>query len=489
MANPRDISTLILQEGPGCFMSKLDQKNAYKNIGVTPTQYRLQGFSWLGRYFVEICLIFGSAAAPSQYDTVSGAFTSVVRALSQTKRSNLKRALDDQVCISKCLHDNKKFVTKYIETAKEINLPLADPSDPEKTFLYQTKGKILGVVFCTKTMTWSFDERKINKFMFCLQETKNRPVCSLRQLQRSLGVIESILLLTPILKCFKTPVIRDLKRAYKKSPIVLSSQTIFNIHGWLHALEALKSGFPLVDIHEKPPEDSLCLIADAAGLANGDKMSHNIGVGVAIFVKSTEDIFVACSERWDNKFIQSSFDDKDKFIGNKSTTLETLGVILALFHAAKNAQNNHVILQCDNIAVIYALLNGRSKTDSWADMFISALLFVSISLQCKIWPQHCPRLSSKPAVVADLLSRDDEKGRKFVSHLHIPVLKGWPPCISDWMKNPRLDDNFRFNLLRDFRAKLQGIKVATLRAKVKHGLRWLPLFFWHRGSTELPPRN
>ena len=109
MANPRDISTLRLQEGPGCYMSKLDQKNTYKNIGVTPTQ-----FCWLERYFVEVCLIFGSASAPSQYDTVSGAFTSVVRALSQTKRSNLERSLDDQVCISKSLNDNKKFVTKYI---------------------------------------------------------------------------------------------------------------------------------------------------------------------------------------------------------------------------------------------------------------------------------------------------------------------------------------------------------------------------------------
>ena len=161
MANPRDISTLSLQEGPGCYMSKLNQKNTYKNIGVTPTQYRLEGFRWLGRYFIEVCLVFGSASAPSQYDTVSGAFTSVVRALSQTKRSNLERALDDQVCISKSLHDNKKFVTKYIETAKEIKLPLAEPSDPEKTFLFQTKGKILGVVFCTISMTWLFDERKI----------------------------------------------------------------------------------------------------------------------------------------------------------------------------------------------------------------------------------------------------------------------------------------------------------------------------------------
>ena len=107
-----------------------------------------------------------------------------------------------------------------------------------------------------------------------------------------------------------------------------------------------------------------------------------------------------------------------------------------------------------------------ARQDSWADMFISALLCIAISLQCKIWPQHCPWLSSKPTVVADLLSQDDEKGRKFVLHLHIPFLKGWPPCITDWMKNPRLDD-LRFNLLKDFRTKLQGIKVATIRVKFR----------------------
>lgn len=379
----------------------------------------------------------------------------MIKALTKTNPIHIPRALDDQICITASKEENERFILKYLQVAKQICLPMADLADKNKAFLFKTKGRILGVEFDTSDMTWTLDDDKIHHYMFYLQEAKNKAKCSLNLLRRIIGMINSVTLLCPILRCYTAPILLDVKRAYRSSPIILSASCVLHINGWLNVLEALKSRFPLGGLVEKPHESAIYMISDAAGLSTASTLTFNIGVGAAIFEGKSGRVTYACSDRWDPNFIQYTFDPTGKFIGNKTTTLEAMGLILPLYHHAKHIMNKDIVIQCDNIAVVYALEKGRSKTDNWASMFVGALIFVATVLQCRLWPIHCKRLSTTPAMVADLLTRDDLKGRDQVARMKIPVITGWPSAVKRWMQDPRLSDDFRLSLLNDFQDKIK----------------------------------
>ena len=69
MDSAKKISHQIYRKGVGCKISKLDHSAAYKIIPTKPSQWRLQGFTWLGKYYVDKQLVFGSKSAVPNYDS------------------------------------------------------------------------------------------------------------------------------------------------------------------------------------------------------------------------------------------------------------------------------------------------------------------------------------------------------------------------------------------------------------------------------------
>jgi hypothetical protein len=48
--------------GQGALMMKADWSDAYKHVAVRSEDIKLQWFSWLGKYFAELCLVFGTVS-------------------------------------------------------------------------------------------------------------------------------------------------------------------------------------------------------------------------------------------------------------------------------------------------------------------------------------------------------------------------------------------------------------------------------------------
>jgi hypothetical protein len=57
--------------GRHCTMAKIDWAAAYKHVAVRPEDIPLQYFSWLGRDFVELMLVFGGASSAGLYDRLA----------------------------------------------------------------------------------------------------------------------------------------------------------------------------------------------------------------------------------------------------------------------------------------------------------------------------------------------------------------------------------------------------------------------------------
>ena len=72
MSSARQFRQAVLRAGKGALMSKLDMKDAYKNVPAKVEDFRLQGMQWLGAYFVDTQQIFGATPAVANYDNLGG---------------------------------------------------------------------------------------------------------------------------------------------------------------------------------------------------------------------------------------------------------------------------------------------------------------------------------------------------------------------------------------------------------------------------------
>ena len=453
MSTPKQVADTIYSVGKNAVISKMDHVSAYKLVPVKPEQFYLQGFRWLGKIFIEIRLIFGSRSSVPNYDDFHNTFSLLVRTRTNTDPQFLKRTLDDQISImpeSIC----NKFVERYLEFAKEINLPLADMSGEDKAFLYRKSGTVLGVYFDTVNLTWKYSEGKRLTHMKILQDALRVPLITKEMCHKVAGVVNTLMQLCPPLRYLRAPLISQLKHLYDYSPLPLDSQTARLLNIWLHIFDTLKCGYPIPKFLSNPPFKALGFVTDAAGLPDPKNPPvFDVGVGATGFIMPSDSIKYVGQALWPQQFV-NNVDSQNKLFGRKTTLLEAIGLLLPLFHNVKYISGKHVVLYVDNLPTVWAMKKGRSKTDDYTSTIVAAINHIAVSIPCKLYVKHCPRLSTSPAMIADLLTRTDEKGLNFAKKYCQNMVTGWPKALIEWMENPSRDIDLGQKNWKDFEIKL-----------------------------------
>lgn len=456
MSSPSLVAKKLYSIGKGAYLSKIDHQSAYKLVPTHFDHLFLQGFFWLQKYFLETSQIFGAKSAVPNYDRLHKGFSDIIKVKSETIDLYLERQLDDQIVMTKTLAENKKFVEEYLNLAKIIKLPLAPLDKPDKAFLYQQAGVILGIHFDTNNMSWLLPEDKRVKYSNYISDILTGDKVTQNQLQKLLGMINFIVQMCPLLKFFRTPLIADLKNSYEFEPLYLDADTIDCLHQWLFVLEELKHGFPISNMNKCPPAKSIVFVTDAAGCASSTS-EHELGIGAVGYVMphcEMRDFFYIGQCMWPEQFILNLFDDEGKKFGNKTTFLETIGLLISIYHNYKLIHNKHVVCMVDNVAVVWAFINGRSRQDPFTSLIVSVINHIAGSTPFKLYVEHLPRVSNMPALIADTLSRTDPKGKYLIENIGRPVKSDWPPTLKTWLLNPVIDWDLRSKILADFRASL-----------------------------------
>ena len=114
-------------------------------IRVHPDDVWMQGFTWLGKVFFEVCLVFGTSSSAGIYDAVAKVVLYVAAALASFPLHLCIQHLDD-VCACSPEGSNAvdSFYSSYLNTCKQLNIQLAKPTDPDKCFSPRTDGQVLG---------------------------------------------------------------------------------------------------------------------------------------------------------------------------------------------------------------------------------------------------------------------------------------------------------------------------------------------------------
>ena len=145
--------------------------------------------------------------------------------------------------------------------------------------------------------------------------------------------------------------------------------------------------------------------------------------------------------------IRFGTDSKGKRFGDKSTTLELIGLLLPFILVPEKLRRQHVVMKVDNMACIFGWESRHVVEDRSASILLRCLRVISAYLETVVHVVHLPRVSSWESVMVDDMSRQKtttEGQRDLLNsfgHLKLPAI------FKEWLKNPVDDWNLPFKLL------------------------------------------
>jgi hypothetical protein len=270
--------------GPGARITKLDMKDAYKLVPAKTSDYRLQGFEWLGRLFIDTQQIFGSAAAAANFDKLASTVLRIVLSELRARRISIHRTLDDVVSIVPASSSKSaEFAATYRRIADRLNIELAaDCPKHDKAFTDETWGTVLGIVFDTLIQCWRMPEHKVKQLLLDTGNFVTAGWVSLEETQKVAGRINHLAQMLPFLRAFRRP-LNDLLGEFNEDEEILlpvSPQLAADLSLCANVAVTAMDWLPITEEHERPPEGAWHFVSDAAGGLGHDKWAGVASLGL-----------------------------------------------------------------------------------------------------------------------------------------------------------------------------------------------------------------
>ena len=297
MGTAKQFSFALKDAGKDAVFSKFDICDAYKLMPAKVEDYRLQGFFWLGRYFVETRQPFGGVPAPCNFDRLGNTKDLIVCILSGTPRNLVFRALDDSPCVTPAGSSQiDKFSTAMRNICAEVRIPLAENCPlAEKAFEKVKKGTVLGIGFDSSRMEWFLSREKAEKVIRrCLTLAAGHH-SDLKQIQQVMGSVNDLAQMAPLLRFYKRSGNAFLRKFNGNEDILLAvpEEVKLDMDVIAKVVESSMGGLPIASKHFLPKLSAIQFYTDAAGasfsVVGGKRPYHNNhGKGVSCIAGSSK---------------------------------------------------------------------------------------------------------------------------------------------------------------------------------------------------------
>ena len=158
-----------------------------------------------GRYFVDSSHIFSSISSVCNFDIPGNTIYSNLKALSSIPLRLVHRQLDDVPLVGRANTTwCQDFSSLYKRICKEVDAELALGCPmKEKAFTNSTKGKVLGIVFDTSSLSWDLPVDKKIDYSNLIHHLLSSKSMSIEDGQSLLGKLNFVCSMAPALKSFK----------------------------------------------------------------------------------------------------------------------------------------------------------------------------------------------------------------------------------------------------------------------------------------------
>ena len=175
--------TIIKKLGKGCYLAKTDIKSAFRIIPVRPSEYKLLGFKWRDKYFIEAVLPQGAASSCRIFETFSTAIEWIAR--NKLGIPDIIHILDDFLWIAKTKSECKAQLNRFLSFCDFCSIPIA----ADKTMGPEQVLPFAGIELNTVLMQASLPIDKLEKCRNLLTLTLGKNKISLKEIQELTGLL------------------------------------------------------------------------------------------------------------------------------------------------------------------------------------------------------------------------------------------------------------------------------------------------------------
>jgi len=431
--------------GRGCWMAKTDWAAAYKHICVREKDTDLQWFSWGGKYFKELCLIFGGVSSAGIFDDAAKLVLDLVCRRSNFPRHMVCQHLDD-VCAaaaagSLALH---RFDAAFQEVALDIGVELAPRDDPDKSFGPSTKGVVFGVEYDTVQWTWAIPEEKLQRTCKMLQTAIDSECIGAKDMRSLAGKLIHVKPLVPAGRFNIDKIMKAYAAAAKtEEPVSISSACRRQLRFWLLFLQVCSGRMSIPAPVGAANSGALNAYTDAAG---GTCESVGRGTGG---VMNDWWYYVP----WARRINAGGWRVDGKKVGRKLSALELAGPLIIVAAAHKLCRGQAVNVWVDNAGAVEVYRKGYSRNCRLCTTIAKAAATVAAAIGCRLEVVKITRCSSTGAKMADQLSK-----ARFGEFRNTAAEAGWqlqlgpariPRSLASWLDRPTPCDGLGAEILKE----------------------------------------
>ena len=442
--------------GMGAIFFKCDYVAAYKHLHVRQKQLCYQWFMWLGRYFCELCLIFGSVSSVGIYDRMARLVIILAVLLAGFPAALAVQYLDDLCAIG--YRDGVmigRFYRQYLDVCKRIGVKLQEPADAsvDKAFAPTTKGSMLGIWFCSETWMWWISTEKVSRYCNDLYEMSLCDETTQRQVWETVGKVLYVSVLIPGSKYHTSALLKANKGRDPNAPVVVTGLMKAQLLWWIDMIRLVGDGMPIPSPYNVCPVDALQGDSDAAG----GTLRGGAGCGV-VFRNAWAQVLWPHFMNTDAKCVcGAQFKHKLSF-------LEMVGHFLHVAVFARENVGKTIRTNIDNSGTVYLANKGRCLGCPLMDTLIRATNYVAVALRCKAFVVEVTRCSTEGSLAADSLSKSDFK--KFFAV--IPEAEEKPRKVPGsflrWLARPTEDMELGKKVVMELQK--DGVDVVSVMGKM-----------------------
>ena len=371
-----DAVKYVKEIGKGTLMSKIDIKDAFKHVIVNPDYWHLLGSTWNTidgdvQFYVDLVLPFGLRSSPFLFNQFAIGLEYIMKCKGA---SIVEHYLDDYfTCGSsksnECHNNVQIMIDACNETGFEVN--------PSKVVYPTTELEFLGIVIDSNAMELRISEQRLQDVYDELIKWNDRKQCTKRQLLSLIGKLTFVSRVVKPGRIFVRRMI-ELSKHVKHLHFIVKLNKSFraDVKWWLLYLPTWNG---ISAFQEDKWNDNECveLFTD----------SSDVGIGAVYKTEWFYEVFTSCS--------------KLDIVNTSITWRELYALVRAIATWGDKLCNKRIIMNCDNIAVMYVVNSGSSKDVNIMNL-VRSLFYITAHYNLEIRVRH---ISGRCNILSDALSR------------------------------------------------------------------------------------
>jgi hypothetical protein len=446
MASTSKWLEVLDKAGKHCQIMKVDWASAYKHIAVRAEDLPLQYFSWLGKDFIELMLIFGAVSSAGLYDRLAKVVLDLVIRYAKFPLDMVIQYLDD-VCAA-APHGCQSlsvFQEAYRTLAADIGVQLAPYTDPDKAFSCTTTGVVLGIQYDTVSWTWSIPTEKLSRVLHQLRTGLDSDSMIQHEMWSLVGRLTHY---APLIPCGKfnigNLIIASASSTDRNNTIILDQNIKRQLYFWWLMLKVTDRVTAIPPPAMTFPAWTLEYYTDASG-GSSQSLGHGTGgIGGKFWFLVP----------WGKKINSGIKDTDGKRLSRKLSALELVGPLICVSADQATCANRPVRIWFDNSGSVAVWRKGYSTRCQLCTTLVNAISRITAANGCRITIDKVRRCSNDGSILADELSKGRFAAfkRKLPDSWEISPQPAWiPPSILAWIANPVEDHSLGDRILDDMR--------------------------------------